>query len=95
MEDKMFDLMTKMYSDFTEFKKDMNDFRKETRDDIRVLKNDVICLENKLDSALYGYKLTFEKLTAIEEKVDDIYAKVEKQDVEITVIKGGKKTKAK
>ncbi|MGE5631734.1 MAG: hypothetical protein ACM3TR_11630 [Caulobacteraceae bacterium] len=94
MEDKMFELMTKLYSEFSEFRKDMNEFRKETKDDISVLKNDVVKLENKLDSALDGYKVTFEKLTVLEKKVDDISTKVEKQDVEITVIKGGKRTKA-
>ncbi len=92
MEDKMFELMTKMYNEFSEFRMDMNEFRKET-------KNDIIRLENKIDTnskALFdGYKQTFEKLTFVEKKVDDISAKVEKQDVEITVIKGGKKTKAK
>jgi ferritin-like metal-binding protein YciE len=92
MEDKMMDLMTKMYNEFSEFRKDMNQFRKET-------KNDIIRLENKLDTsskALFdGYKQTFEKLNSLEVKVDDISSKVEKQDVEITVIKGGKKTKAK
>ena len=92
MEDKMFELVTKMYNEFSEFRKDMNEFRKET-------KKDIIRLENIVDTnskALFdGYKQTFEKLTAVEKKVDDISAKVEKQDVEITVIKGGKKTKAK
>lgn len=106
MEDKVFELMTKMYGEFSEFrqnmnefkqdmnefKQDMNEFRKETR-------NDIIRLENKIDStskALFdGYNQTFEKLTVLEKKVDDISAKVEKQDVEITVIKGGKKTEAK
>lgn len=109
MEDKTFELMTKMYSEFSEFRKDMtgfkndmtgfrqemNEFKQETRKDIRALKNDVIRIENKLDSALDGYKQVYEKLTVVENKVDDIAAKVEKQDVEITVIKGGKEIKAK
>ena len=116
MEDKMFELVTKMYDEFSEFRKDMNEFkkdmiefkedmnefkedmnefRKETNKEIRGLKNDVIRFENKLDAVFDGYKQTFEKLTVVEKKVDDISAKVEKQDVEITVIKGGKKTKSK
>lgn len=90
MEDKLFELVTKMYGEFSEFRKDMNEFRKETR-------KDIIRLENIIDTnskALFdGYKQTFEKLTVVEKKVDDISAKVEKQDVEITVIKGGKRTK--
>ncbi len=109
MEDKMFELVTKMYDEFSEFRKDMNEFkkdmiefkedmnefRKETNKEIRGLKNDVIRFENKLDAVFDGYKQTFEKLMVVEKKVDDISAKVEKQDVEITVIKGGKKTKSK
>ena len=109
MEDKMFELVTKMYNEFSdfrkdmnefkedmnEFKEDMNEFRKETNKEIRGLKNDVIRFENKLDAVFDGYKQTFEKLTVVEKKVDDISAKVERQDVEITVIKGGKKTKSK
>ena len=94
MEDKIFELMTKLYGEFSEFKKEISEFRKETKSDIKSLKSDVVMLENKLDTALDGYKLTFEKLTVLENKIDDISAKVEKQDVEITVIKGGKKTKA-
>ena len=41
--------------------------------------------------ALYDrYKLTYEKLITLEKKVDEIENKVEKQDVEIRVIKGAK-----
>lgn len=94
MEDKVFDLMTKMYSDLTA--------KLETLDkklDGKVDKQDIIRLENKQDSdskALFdGYMLTFEKLVAVENKVDDISSKIEKQDVEITVIKGGQETRAK
>lgn len=95
MEDKVFELITKMYSEFSEFKKDMNEFKKDMNEFRKEAKNDIIGLENKIDTnskALFdGYKQTFEKLTVIEKKVDEISAKVEKQDVEITVIKGGKK----
>lgn len=94
MEDKLFELMTKMYSEITA-KLEAMDKKLDNKAD----KQDIIRIENKLDSdskALYdGYKQTFEELVVVEKKVDDISAKVEKQDVEITVIKGGKKTKAK
>lgn len=99
MEDKMFELVTKMYNEFSEFRKDMNEFKKDMNEFRKETKKDIIRLENIVDTnskALFdGYKQTFEKLTAVEKKVDDISAKVEKQDVEITVIKGGKKTKSK
>lgn len=98
MEDKSFELLTKIYSDLTEFKKDMTEFRKETKEDIKNLKNDVIRLENTTDAnfkALFdGYKQTYEKLTVVEQDVRNLSAKVEKQEVEIKVIKGGRAKKA-
>ena len=58
------------------------------------LQKDVLRIENKLDTdskALFdGYSQTYEKLGVIETKVDAISSKVEKQDVEIRVIKGAK-----
>jgi hypothetical protein len=67
MEDKTFELMTKMYGEFSEFQKGMNEFSKET-------KNDIISLENEIDTtskALFDcYKQTFEKLTSLEGKVE-------------------------
>jgi len=101
MEDKAFELITKMYSEFSEFRKDMHEFKKEMyefKQDMyefkKETKNDIIRLENKLDStskALFdGYRQTVERLNALEQKVDAISAKVEKQDIEIKVIKGAK-----
>jgi len=99
MEDKLFDLVTKMYSEFSGFRKDMNEFRKDMNEFKQETKNDIISIENKIDSsskALFdGYQQSYEKIISLEVKVDDILTKVEKQDVEITVIKGGKETKAK
>ena len=54
-------------------------------------KNDIVRLEDKLENktkALFdGYSQTYEKLTDIEKKLEDISIKVEKQDIEIRVIK--------
>lgn len=87
MEDKTFDLLSKMYS---EFSARFDGIDKEIKD----LKKDVVRIENKLDTnskALFdGYKQTYEKLGAVEEKVDSLSQKVEKQDVEIRVIKVAK-----
>ena len=64
-----------------------------TKDDLANMatKHDIIRLENKMDAnhkALYdGYKLTYEKLEVLEEKVTGIEKHVEKHDVEIRVIK--------
>ena len=94
MEDKVFELITKMYSEITT--------KLETMDkklDSKVDKQDIVSMENKLDSnskALFdGYTQAFEKLVAVERKVDDISSKIEKQDVEITVIKSREKAKIK
>lgn len=91
MDDKLFELMTKMYSEFTDR---FNTIDKKL--DEKADRQDIIKLENKIDNdskALFdGYKQTFEKLTDIEKKVEDISEKVDKQDVEITVIKGGMKS---
>ncbi len=101
MEDKAFELMSRMYSEFSEFKKEVkNEFSglkddvSGLKDDVGGLKNDVIRLENKLDSstkALFdGYQQTYERLGIVENKIDTLTIKVDKQEVEIRVIKGGK-----
>jgi predicted nucleic acid-binding Zn-ribbon protein len=101
MEDRSFELMTKMYSEFTKrfdnLEGDIKDIKTDVaglktdvtglKTDVQGLKNDVIVYENKIDKnskALFdGYKQTYEKLEVIE-------SKLEKQDVEIRVIKGAK-----
>ena len=52
-------------------------------------------MDTRTEALFDGYKQTYEKLETIEEKMDELSAKVEKQDVEIKVIKGGKKAKDK
>jgi septal ring factor EnvC (AmiA/AmiB activator) len=101
MDDKMFDLMSKIYGELTEFRKDTDKrFSSLETDvgslktDVRSVKNDIIRLENKLDNSTKilfdGYEQTFEKIVNIEKEVKDLSSKVEKQEVEIKVIKGGK-----
>lgn len=91
MEDKTFELLTKMYSEFSEF-------RKETADRLSSLENGQKKIENILENdiksdikTLYdGYKQTYEKVSSLENKVDSLSNKIERQEVEIKVIKGGK-----
>lgn len=93
MDDKVFNLLETMYSDLTSkignIDRELKDLKTNTAS-----KHDIIRLENKMDDnhkALYdGYKLTYEKLGVLEEKVNEIDKNVEKQDVEIRVIKGAK-----
>ncbi len=53
------------------------------------------CLENEvkpdIKASLEGYQMVYEKLINEEKAIEIINNKLEKQDVEITVIKGGKK----
>ena len=95
MEDKTFELLTKLYSEFTEFREDMNSFRKETKEDIRSLKNNVLRIEQehgkKLNALFDGYKQTYEKLETVESKLDALSDKVERHDIKIQVIDEGRK----
>ena len=91
MEDKTFELLTQMYADFSaQFK--------EVKEDVKILKNKItkieIKLENdtdkKLDILLETRGEANKRLDTIDSKLDKLSSKVEKQDVEIRVIKGGK-----
>ncbi len=48
MEDKSFELITKMYSDMMDFRKDVTEQFKEVKKDIKELKKDVVRIENDL-----------------------------------------------
>lgn len=89
MGDKLFELVTKMYSDTTG-RLDSMDKRLDGKAD----KTDIVVIENKLDTnskALFdGYKQTYEKLEALETKVDDISHNIETQEMELMILKGGK-----
>ncbi len=91
MEDKTFELLTKMYS---EFSKRFDGVDKQLDGvDGRLAKLEMV-VENDIKkdlSALYdGYQRNYEKLTVLEQKVDSLSDRVDKQEVEIKVIKGGK-----
>ena len=78
--EQLFEFMTKMYSEMQEKKENMA-----TKDDLAKTNQSIVRLEDKMDvnhKALYdGYKQTYEKLTVLEKKVDEIDNKVEKQDL--------------
>ncbi len=98
MEDKTFELLTKMYSEFSkrfdgvDKRFDGVDKRLDSLEN-RLTKLELV-VENEIRkdiSALYdGYQRTYEKVCAIELKVDNLAERVDKQEVEIRVIKGGK-----
>ncbi len=90
MEDKTFDLLTQMYSDFSK-RLDQIEHKLDQKAD----KSDIIRLENdhgkKLDTLFDGYKQVSEGLNEIKNIVSEISAKVERHDIKIQVIEGGKK----
>ncbi len=84
MEDKTFELLTKMYSEFSsrfenvenEIKKVQIKLEHNVEPQIKVLFEDRDSIHKKLDS--------------IEQKIDVLTNRVDKQDIQISVIKGGK-----
>jgi len=90
VEDKTFELLTKLYSEFTDFRKEVNDKLDQKAD-----KSDIARIEqehgSKLEAALDGYKQAYEKLEIIENKVDILSDKVDRHDIKIQVIEGGRK----
>lgn len=79
--DKVYDLITKMYSEMN------NRFDK--------LEKEQVALENRFEDTrkiLFDlYKVNNDLLNRIEQKIDEISINTEKHDVEIKVIKGGRK----
>ena len=104
MEDKTFELLTKMYSEFSGRFDGVENRLNGVENRLNGVENRLNTLENgqkKIESliendvkkdisALYdGYKQTYEEVVGIKKTVNEISSKVEKQDVEIRVIKGG------
>ncbi len=73
--EQLFEFLTKMYGEMQGMKENMA-----TKDDLAKTNQSIVRLEDKMDKnhkALYdGYKLTYEKLTMLEEKVDEIDKKL-------------------
>lgn len=87
--EQLFEFMTKMYGDLNG---KIDSIYGEMQEGFKEVKQSIVRLEDKMDTnhkVLHdGYKLTYEKLTTLEDKVDKLDEKVEKQDVEIRVIRG-------
>lgn len=91
MKDETFELLTKMYSEFSQrfdsMENRMDSIENGQRKLETLIENDV----KKDIKALYdGYNQVYEKVVVIEKKVDDLTDRVDKQDIRISVIKGGK-----
>jgi len=99
VEDKIFDLITKMYSEFNEFRKEVN-FKLDQKAD----KTDIVRLENQLTdktSVLFdGYMQISEQLNghelllkSINNKVDNLSIRMTSQESKFEVLAGGKKSR--
>lgn len=86
MDEKIFDLMSQMYSEFKDFKKEVSqrfdavDQRLDATDQrVDKLSNQLVHFENDIKKDIGtlfdGYKLTYEKLGVLEQKVDNINEK--------------------
>ena len=88
MENKAFELLEKMYVEFSEF-------RKETNTRLDKVEGHIIRIENdhgqKFDALFDGYRQLAEGQEEIKSQLAELSSKVEKQDIQITVLKGNKK----
>jgi len=109
MDDKVFDLLEKVYIELqstkTELKGDINGIK----GDIKDLKGNVASIDNRLTKIeikmeneiknkidlLFETQVDINKhFDVIEKKIDDLSLKVDKHDIKIQVIEGGKKKKS-
>ena len=110
MEDKTFELLEKMYSDFSKkFEKIESDISGVKTDitgmktDISGMKTDIRKIGVKIEGPITemlvslqdGYKVTYEKLTDVEKKLETLSNKVDEHDIKIEVFEGGKKKRIK
>lgn len=99
MEDKTFELLTQMYSEFKEFRVETKTEFSLVNKRLGKLENSLIKVETIIENeirpniklSLEGYQAVYEKLQEHDDRFTNIEDKLEKQEVEITVIKGGRK----
>ena len=95
MEDKTFELVSKMYSDITQRLDGIDSRLGNLEEGQKGLVNDIIRLENKLDNnskALFdGYTQNNDRLDRIDEKLEDLSEKIDSHDIKIQVIEGARR----
>ena len=91
MEDKYFELMTKMYN---EMQQGFKEVRNEMEQGFKETKLDMVRLENNMDNnhkALYdGYKQSIEGINELRDEVKNLSNKVEHQEIKLQVIQGSR-----
>lgn len=103
MEDKSFELLSKMYSEFTEFRKDMNNFRKET--DSRLTQIETTLeheIKEKIQALHERESINTDTLAEHGKQLENINNKLDLlsmsstgQDKRLKVVEASKKKKAK
>ncbi|QIB27479.1 hypothetical protein [Caloranaerobacter azorensis] len=100
MDDKTFELLEKMYVEILEIKQDVKSNAKAIEQNAHAIAQNAKAIarvesiienqiERKIDALFDGYKQNSERITRLEEKVDRLIDRVERQEVEIKVIKTG------
>jgi cell division septum initiation protein DivIVA len=104
--DKIYDLVEKVYIELQDTKKDLGgrisnlDTRvSNLESEVKKNSNHIVRMENEMSNK-FGILFDFQKSTDehfnnIEDKLESISSKVDKHDIKIQVIEGGKKKKAK
>jgi len=102
VEDKTFDLIEKMYSEFTNrfdgLQKSLTEFKTETAEGFAGIESRLTKIETSIENeikpniktSLEGYQTVYEKLQEHDKRFDELSEKIEKQDLEIRVIKAVK-----
>ena len=95
MDDKLFDLMTQMYADLKEFKADTAKRFDKLESRFDKLEGQVTIIEvehgAKIEALLDGYTQLYEGQQEIKADIKELKDKQETQEVQIQVIKGGRK----
>ncbi|KGG81218.1 hypothetical protein Y919_01545 [Caloranaerobacter azorensis H53214] len=100
MDDKTFELLEKMYVEILEIKQDVKSNAQAIAQNAQAIAQNAKAIarvesiienqiERKIDALFDGYKQNSERITRLEEKVDRLIDRVERQEVEIKVIKTG------
>lgn len=97
--------VTDLKQDVTTLKADVSDLKQDVttlkadvsglKQDVKVLKNDVVRIENKMGGLYDAFQVNQNSIQEIKSTVKLIAQKVDRHDIKIQVIEGGKKSKGK
>ncbi|MCX7904780.1 MAG: hypothetical protein N2486_09760 [Caloramator sp.] len=97
--DKVFDLLTKLYSEMQNGFKEVNKRLDRVEERLNKVENNQMTMENELKemkkTLFDGYVQNTEAIKRLEAKVDELSEKVDRHDIKIQVIEGGKSSRRK